>query len=46
MFQPNFVCLLTIETYKTYPTGFSFRRLVHATGMGLGGTVGGGGGGP
>ena len=46
--------LLTIERYKTYQTGFSFRRLGHAPGVGLGGTVcvcggggvGGGGGGP
>ena len=40
-FKPNFVCLLTIERYKTYPRGFSFRRLGHAPGMGLRGTVGG-----
>ena len=41
IFKPNFVCLLTIERYKTYQTGFSFRRLGHAPGVGLGGTVGG-----
>ena len=39
----DFVCLLTIERYKTYQTGLSFRRLGHAPGVGLGGTVGGGG---
>ena len=27
---PNFVCVLTIETYKTYQTGFLFCRLGHA----------------
>ena len=41
MFKPNFVFLLTNERYKTYKTGFSFSRLGHAQGMGLGGTVGG-----
>ena len=30
-----------IERYKTYQTGFSFRRLGHAPGVGLGGTMGG-----
>ena len=30
------MCLLTIEIYKTYQTGFSFRRLGHAPGVGLG----------
>ena len=41
------MCLLTNERYKTYQTGFSFGRLGHAPGVGLGGTVGrwGGGGG-
>ena len=39
-FKPNFVCLLTIERYKTYQRGFSFRRLGHAPGVGLWGTVG------
>ena len=34
-FIPNFVCVLTNERYKTYQTGFSFCRLVHALGMGL-----------
>ena len=34
------MCLLTIERYKTYQTGFSFRRLGHAPGVGLGGTEG------
>ena len=32
------LCFLTNERYKTYPTGFSFRRLGHALGVGLGGT--------
>ena len=36
IFKPNFVCLLTNERYKTYQTGFSFSRLGHAPGMGLG----------
>ena len=31
------MCLLT---HETYPTGFSFGRLGHAPGVGLGGTVG------
>ena len=35
------MCLLTNERYKTYQTGFSFGRLGHAPGEGLGGTVGG-----
>ena len=35
------MCLLTIERYETYQTGFLFRRLGHAPGVGLGGTVGG-----
>ena len=34
------MCLLTNERYKTYQTGFSFRCLGHAPGVGLGGTVG------
>ena len=33
------MCLLTNERYKTYQTGFSFGRLGHAPGVGLGGTV-------
>ena len=44
--QPNFVCeLLTNERYihVTYQTGFSFGRLGHASGLGLGGTGRGGG---
>ena len=41
IFNPNFVCLLTNERYKTYQTEFSFSRLGHAPGVGLGGTVGG-----
>ena len=36
-FIPNFVCVLTNERYKTYQTGFSFCRLGHAPGVGLGG---------
>ena len=42
-FKPNFECLLSIERYKAYQTEFSFRRLGHALGVGLGGTVGVGG---
>ena len=38
------MCLLTNERYRTYQTGFSFDRLGHAPGVGLGGTVGAGGG--
>ena len=34
------MCLLTNERYKTYQTGFSFRCLGHAPGVGLGGTLG------
>ena len=34
------MCLSTNERYKTYQTGFSFGRLGHAPGVGLGGTVG------
>ena len=41
IFKPNYVCLLRNERYKTYQTGFSFGRLGHAPGVGLGGTVGG-----
>ena len=41
IYKPYFVCLLTNERYKTYQTGFSFGRLGHAPGVGLGGTVGG-----
>ena len=37
------MCLLTNKRYKTYQTGFSFGRLGHALGVGLGGTVGVGG---
>ena len=35
------MCLLTNERYKSYQTIFSFGRLGHAPGVGLGGTVGG-----
>ena len=35
------MCLLRNERYKTYQKVFSFGRLGHAPGMGLGGTVGG-----
>ena len=38
IFIPNFVCVPTNERYKTYQTGFLFCRLVHALGVGLGGT--------
>ena len=41
IFLPNFVCLLTHERYKTYQIGFSFARLGHAPGVGLGGIMGG-----
>ena len=34
------MCLLRNKRYKTYQTGFSFGRLGHALGVGLGGTVG------
>ena len=40
IFIPNFVCVLTIERYKTYQMGFSFCRLGHAPGAGLGGAQG------
>ena len=39
--KPNFVCLLTNERYKTYQKVFSFGRLGHTPGVGLGGTMGG-----
>ena len=39
------MCLLTNERYKAYQRGFSFGRLGHAPGVGLGAIVGGGGGG-
>ena len=35
------MCLLRNERYKTYQMGFSFRRMGHAPGVGLEGTVGG-----
>ena len=38
IFIPNFLCVLTNDIYETYQTGFSFCRLGHALGMGLGGT--------
>ena len=37
IFIPHFVCVLTNERYKTYQTRFSFCRLGHVLGMGLGG---------
>ena len=40
IFIPNFACVLTNERYKTYQTGFLFRRLGHAPGVGLWGTGG------
>ena len=40
IFIPNFVCVLTNERYKLYQTGFSFRCLGHAPGVGLWGTWG------
>ena len=39
-FIQNFVCLPTNESYKTYKTGFSFRRLGHAPVAGGGGGLG------
>ena len=36
IFIPNFVCVLTNESYKTYQTGFLFCRLRHALGWDLG----------
>ena len=39
-FIPNFVCVLTNESYKTYQTGFSFCCLGHAPGVGLRGAGG------
>ena len=38
------MCLLTNERYISYQMGFSFGRLGHAPGLGLGGTGRGGGG--
>ena len=38
IFIPNFVCVLTNERYKTYQTDFFILSLVHALGVGLGGT--------
>ena len=35
IFFPNFVCVLTYKSYKTYQTGFSFCPLGHAPGLGL-----------
>ena len=43
-FGPNFVCLLTNERQRTCQTGVLFDCLGHAPGVGLGGTVGVGGG--
>ena len=40
IFIPNFVCVLTNERFKTYHTGFLFRRLGHAPGVGLRGAGG------
>ena len=41
IFKQNFVRLLTNERCKTHQTGFSFDRLGHAPGVGLGGAMGG-----
>ena len=38
IFIPNFVCVLTIERYKTYQMGFLFCHRGHTLGVGLGGT--------
>ena len=40
IFIPNFVCVLTNESYKTYQTGFSLCSLGHAPGVGLWGAGG------
>ena len=40
IFIVNFVCVLTNERYKTYPTEFSFCRMGHAPGVGLCGSGG------
>ena len=40
IFIPNFVCVLTNESYKTYQTGFSFCPLGYAPGKGLWSTGG------
>ena len=40
IFIPNFVCVLTNESYKTYQTSFIFCRLGHAPGAGLWGAGG------
>ena len=34
-FIPNLVCVHTNESYTTDQTGFSFKHLGHATGVGL-----------
>ena len=39
IFKPDSVCLLTNGRYETHQTGFSFRRLGHGPGVGLGGTM-------
>ena len=38
IFNPNFVCVLTNERYKTYQTAILFCRLGRALGVGFGGT--------
>ena len=38
--QPNCVCLLTNERYKTFQAGFSFCHLGHSLGIGLRGAWG------
>ena len=40
IFMPNFVCVLTNESYKTYQTGFSFCCMGHSPGVGLCGARG------
>ena len=42
-FNQTFCGLITIKRYETYQTGFSFRRLGLALGVGLGVTMGVGG---
>ena len=40
IFLPNFVCVLTNKSYKTYQTGFLFCHLGHDPGVGLWGAGG------
>ena len=40
IFKPNFLCVLTNKSNKTYQTEFSFCCLCHAPGVGLWGAEG------